>query len=55
MKELYFVSWIACGVETQIGNCTVFSDYEGEELVQDIIDKVTATQPGAVVLGITKV
>ena len=56
MKHTYFVPWIIpCKGDVIVGNASVISGYRGKKLIEDVIKKVTAEQPGAIVLGITKV
>lgn len=55
-EDTYFVPWIipCCG-QIIVGNASVTSNHRGKKLIEDVIKKVTSEQPGAIVLGITKV
>lgn len=55
-ESTYFVSWIIPNeVPIRIGNSTVQSNLNGNDLVSYIIDAITFKVPGAVVLNIVKV
>ena len=55
-EDTYFVPWIThCDGQTTIGSATVISNLKGRKLIEDVIKKVASEQPGAIILGITKV